>query len=83
MRARHASAMRAIGRSLYEGVMWMGFDWYGTHLPHPWTGYAIPPAEQPWLPPLSDEAFAQWPALIEPPVRGDCSRAAPIDRTRP
>jgi hypothetical protein len=65
MRARRSSALRAIGRSLGEGVMWMGFGWYGSPLPHPWTGYVIPPAEQPCLPPLSEEEFARWTALVE------------------
>jgi hypothetical protein len=67
MRARRSSALRAIGRSLGEGVMWMGFGWYGTHLPHPhpWPEYVFPPAEQPYLPPLSQEEFARWTALVD------------------
>jgi hypothetical protein len=64
MRARHTSAMRAIARSLGEGVMWMGLGWYGTHPPHPWTGYAIPPVEQPCPPSLSEEEFARWTAQV-------------------
>lgn len=60
MRARHASAVRAIGRSIGEGLMWMGFGWFGAHASHPWSGYAMPPAEQPCLPPLSEEEFARW-----------------------
>ncbi|OAH10962.1 hypothetical protein [Streptomyces jeddahensis] len=65
MRARHASALRAIGRNIGEGLMWMGFAWYGTHPPHPWTGYVMPPAEQPCLPPLTEEELAQWTALVK------------------
>ncbi|MFF1548907.1 hypothetical protein [Streptomyces sp. NPDC058291] len=45
----------------------MGFGWYGTHLPHPhpWPEYVFPPAEQPYLPPLSQEEFARWTALVD------------------
>ncbi|WP_234393213.1 hypothetical protein [Streptomyces pactum] len=47
------------------GLTWMGFGWYGTHPPHPWSGYAIPPAEQPCLPPLSEEEFVRWTAPVK------------------
>ncbi|MEU0290453.1 hypothetical protein ABZ368_32190 [Streptomyces sp. NPDC005908] len=56
--------MRAIGRSIGEGFMWMGFAWYGAHPPPPWTGHASPPGERPCVPPLSEEEFARWTALI-------------------
>ncbi len=66
MRTPRASAMSAVGRSLGEGLMWMGFGWYGTQPPHPWSGYAMPPAEPPCLPPLSEREFARWTAPSTP-----------------
>ncbi|MFD4263981.1 hypothetical protein ACFWR9_41855 [Streptomyces sp. NPDC058534] len=65
MRARGASAVRALGRSFGEGVMWMGFGWFGALPPHPWSGYAVPPVEQPCLPPLSQEEFVRWTAPVK------------------
>ncbi|MER7780376.1 hypothetical protein ABTZ21_36170 [Streptomyces sp. NPDC096191] len=65
MRARRASALRNLGRSIGEGLAWTGLGFYGTHPPHPWTGYVIPPAEQPYLPPLSEEEFVRWTAPVK------------------
>jgi len=65
MRARRSSALRAIGRSLGEGVMWMGLGWYGAHLPDPWPDYVLPPAELPFPPPVSEEEFVRWAALAD------------------
>ncbi|MCK1822186.1 hypothetical protein MTQ10_21895 [Streptomyces sp. XM83C] len=66
MRARRPPGLiRSLGRSLGEGVMWMGFGWFAIHLPHPWTGYVIPPGEQPCLPPLPQEEIARRLDLLE------------------
>lgn len=64
MRAWHSSPLRAVGRSLGEGLMWMAIGWYGTYLPHPWMGYVSPPTEQPCLPPLSEEEPARFSELV-------------------
>ena len=58
--------MRSIGRTLGEGLMWMGFAWNGMCPPHAWAEYGIPLVEQPCLPPpLSEEELAEWTALVK------------------
>ncbi|MFJ5265744.1 hypothetical protein ACIQAC_35320 [Streptomyces sp. NPDC088387] len=67
MRKREGGPLRALGRSVGEGLMWMGFAWYGTQSPHPWTewaGCALPPTGQPpCLPPVPHEVLAELDAL--------------------
>lgn len=65
MGARLRSAMRSIWKNLDEGLMWMGLAWSGTYPPFEWEESSNPPADQPCLPPLSEEENAAWAALVK------------------
>lgn len=45
--------------------MWMGIAWNGMYPSETWTDYGIPLAEQPCLPPLSEEELTEWTALVK------------------
>lgn len=57
--------MRSIGKSLGEGLMWMGFAWNAMYPPPGWANPGLPFTEQPCLPPLSEEELAEWTALVK------------------
>lgn len=65
MGVRLRSAMRSISKTIGQGLMWMGFAWNGVYPPYEWTDFRIPPADQPCLPPLSEEELADWAALVK------------------
>ncbi|MGW0117208.1 hypothetical protein [Streptomyces sp. NPDC003327] len=67
MGARLRSAMRSLWKDFGEGLMWMGFAWNGMYPPLEWQDFRVPPppADQPCLPPLSEEELAEWSALVK------------------
>ena len=65
MVARLRSAMRSLSKNFGEGLMWMGFAWSGMYPPYDGRDFGIPLADQPCLPPLSEEELAAWAALVK------------------
>jgi hypothetical protein len=44
----------------------MGLAWSGMYSPYcDWMDFRSPPADQPCLPPLSEEELAEWAALVK------------------
>jgi len=56
--------MRSLGRTIGEGLMWMGYAWNGLHPPLSEGDYDMHLAEQPCWPPLSEKELAEWTALV-------------------
>ncbi|MEU8508812.1 hypothetical protein AB0C40_29695 [Streptomyces brevispora] len=67
MGSRLRSAMRSMWTQFGKGLMWMGFAWNGMYPPLEWQDFRPPlrPADQPCLPPLSEEELATWSVLVK------------------